>query len=72
MIARIYCCQCILDPRAIFENGVLTSQVYAPSAVFQQDKDISKWWRLAALQWHNVTTKRHEYQWITSRYVEDG
>jgi hypothetical protein len=49
-------------PLLYFEIGVLTSQLYASSAVLQMNKDIQKVWRYVALQWHNVTTKRPKYQ----------
>jgi hypothetical protein len=59
-------------PLLYFEIGALTSQLYESSTVLQMNKDIQKVWRYVALQWHNVTTKYPEYQWITSRSVVDG
>jgi hypothetical protein len=67
-----YCYQIYQIPLLYFKIGALTSQVYASSAVLQINKDIQKVWHYAAIQWHNVTTKHPENQWITSRSVVDG
>jgi hypothetical protein len=36
------------------------------------NKNMHNLWHYAAFQWHNVTTKYAECQWITSQSVVDG
>jgi hypothetical protein len=62
----------VRSPCYISKLALSPHKFNASSAVLQMNKDIHKVWRYAVLQWHNVTTKYPEYQWITSRSVVDG
>jgi hypothetical protein len=61
-----------MSPIIHFGSSVLISNAYAFPTVLQLNKESKKLWIGVALYWHDVVTKYHEYQLITSGSLVDG